>query len=1025
MRLPNLLLRQLVRVLLLSTLSCMLSPFVVSAGGADLPTPLNDEVLGLIVFKSVLEDPAGALASWNEADATPCNWSHVECGVASSRVVRLDLASLSLSGPLPRGLDRLPALASLSLADNNLSGPIPPGLSLLPSLRSLDLSRNAFSGRLPDDLSLLSSIRSLDLSSNSLAGPIPDSFFSSSHSSATTCGSLRYLSLAGNRFEGPLPSTLPQCSFLLHLNLSDNRFSGAPDFANGLWPLSRLRVLDLSRNSFSGPIPAGIGDLHNLKHLQLNHNQFSGVIPAGIGLCPHLDTLDLSFNSFDGHLPDSVQYLSSMTFLSLSNNQLSGDVLPWIGNLTSVQHLDLSNNKFTGSLPPSLGGLKELTYLSLSNNKLTGTIPDAVAECSKLTELRLKGNRLNGSIPQGLFNLGLEVLDLSSNELSGAMPPGSTRISETLHSLDLSANQLTGAIPPEMASYFSLRFLNLSWNELRAPLLPEFGLFRYLTVLDLRSSKLYGTIPADMCKSGSLSVLQLDGNSFSGPIPDEIGNCSSLYLLSLSHNSLNGSIPASLSRLKKLEILKLEFNNLSGEIPQQLGGLDNLLAVNISHNRLIGRLPMEGIFQSLDGSALQGNLGLCSPLVLEPCKMNVPKPLVLDPDAYTRGNGNNMVTVDPANPVVVRHRKFLSISSMVAISAALVIASGVLVITLLNMSARRRIVQLENALESKCSSSTRSTGTPAAGKMVVFGPKNDLRSEDLAGSAEALLAKATEIGRGVFGTVYRASMGEGRTVAIKKLLTANIVQYHDDFDREVRVLGKVRHPNLMPLRGYYWTPQLQLLISDYARHGSLHSRLHENPESMPPLSWADRFHIVIGTADGLAHLHQSFRPPIIHYNLKPTNILLDESCNPIISDFGHARLLPKLDKHIISSRFQSAMGYMAPELACQSLRVNEKCDVYGFGVLILELVTGRKPVEYRDDDVVILIDQVRLLLEQGKALECIDASMGEYPEEEVLPVLKLGLVCASQIPSSRPSMAEVVQILQVIKTPVLERMEAF
>ncbi|WOL01416.1 hypothetical protein Cni_G10132 [Canna indica] len=1012
-------------LLLLSAFSLMLlSPFVEGAG--RLPAPLNDEVLGLIAFRSVLEDPLRALASWNEADATPCKWSHVECDAATARVVRLSLASLSLSGPLPRGLDRLAALESLTLAGNNLSGPIPPGLSLIPSLRSLDLSRNAFSGRLPDDLALLPSIRSFDLSFNSLAGPIPDTLFSSSAAGATS-GSLRYLSLAGNRFEGPLPSTLPQCSFLLQLNLSDNKLSGTPDFVNGIWPLSRLRVLDLSRNSFSGPIPDGIDNLPNLKDLRMSHNQFSGAVPAGVGLCPHLDSLDLSFNSFEGRLPDSIGQLSSLTFLSLSNNQLSGEVPAWLANLTAVEHLDLSNNKFTGALPASIGELKNLNHLSLSNNMLTGAIPDAVAECTKLSELRLKGNRLSGSIPQGLFNLGLEVLDLSSNELTGAMPPGSTRISETLHSLDLSANQLTGALPPEMASYFSLRYLNLSWNELRTPLQPAFGLFRYLAVLDLRNSKLYGTIPGDLCESGSLSVLQLDENDLSGPIPEEIGNCSSLYLLSLSRNNLNGSIPAPMAELRKLEILKLEFNNLSGEIPQSLGYLDNLLVVNISHNRLIGRLPVGGLFQSLDGSALQGNLGLCTPLVMEPCKMNVPKPLVLDPDLYAHGNGSNMVTVDGAtNPIVVHRRKFLSVSSMVAISAALVIASGVLVITLLNMSARRRIVQLENALESKCSSSTGSAVPAAVGKMVVFGPKSDLKSDDMVGSAEALLAKATEVGRGVFGTVYRASIGDGRLIAIKKIHGTNTLQYHDDFDREVRILGKVKHPNLMPVRGYYWTPQLQLLISDYAPHGSADSRLHESTlESTPPFSWPDRLKVVIGTAKGLAHLHQAFRPPIIHYNLKPTNILLDENGNPMVTDFGLARLLPKLEKHMASGRFQSSMGYMAPELACQSLRVNEKCDVYGFGVLILELVTGRKPVECRDDDVVILIDQVRLLLEQGNALDCIDARMGEFPEEEVLPVLKLGLVCASQIPSSRPSMAEVVQILQVIKTPVLERMEAF
>jgi len=297
-------------------------------------------------------------------------------------------------------------------------------------------------------------------------------------------------------------------------------------------------------------------------------------------------------------------------------------------------------------------------------------------------------------------------------------------------------------------------------------------------------------------------------------------------------------------------------------------------------------------------------------------------------------------------------------------------------------------------------------------------------------SRNALLSKATEIGHGVFGTVYRAPVGDGRVVAVKKLVSANMVRSREEFEREVRVLGKARHPNLLPLKGYYWTPQLQLLITDYAAHGSLEARLHGR-EELPPMTWEERFRVVSGTSRALAHMHQAFRPPLVHYNVKPSNIfLLDAECNPAVGDFGLARLLPgKLaDGGGRGSRFQAGggMGYVAPELACQSVHVNEKCDIYGLGMLILELVTGRRAVEYGDDDVVVLMDQVRVLLEHGNALECVDPGMGgQVSEEEVLPVLKLGMVCTSQIPSNRPSMAEVVQIQQVVKAPVGgSRMEA-
>ncbi|KAL4561046.1 hypothetical protein LXL04_033208 [Taraxacum kok-saghyz] len=970
----------------------------------------DDDVLGLLAFKADIIDSSSHLSSWNQDDSSPCSWKFVTCNPATGRVTEVSLVGLGLSGKIGRGLEKLQNLQVLSLARNNLTGNLNPHLN---NLQALNISGNFFSGSIPPSLINSGRIKFLDLSENYLSGPIPSDTFS-------TCSSLRVLSLSKNDLQGPIPSSISQCTSLNHLNLSKNRFSGTPDFSTGLWLLTRIRTLDLSHNALSGRVPNGVSGLHYLKELLLQHNHFSGGLPSDMGLCLHLKRLDLSNNLFTESLPVSFQRLSSLTYLNLANNMLTGDFPKWVGKLNGLDYLDISGNGLTGILPTSIGDLGSLTYLSLSGNSLTGNIPKTLIYSSKLTVVKLRGNRFNGTIPEGLFELGLTQVDLSSNRLTGPIPPGSNRLFETVQSIDLSGNGLTGDIPPEMTLFSNLKYLNLSWNNFETRLPLEVGNFPNLTVLDLRNGAFHGSIPGNLCNSGSLEILQLDGNSLTESIPDNIGECSSLYLLTLSHNDLRGLIPRSMSLLKKLKILKLNSNQLSGEIPPELGDLENLLMVNISYNRLQGRLPSRGIFPSLQESSLEGNLGICSPFLKGPCKMDVPKPLVLDPYAYGDQIGNHEKG-ERANPSNSNHRKFLSVSVIIAILAAVLISIGVLVISLLNISARRRMQFVDNALES-CSRSSRSSRSVSFGKLVWFDSKI---APDWVSNPESLLNKAAEIGGGIIGTVYKASLGEeGKDLAIKNLIVSNMVKSHEDFDREVRVLSKARHPNLVSVKGYFWKPELQLLVTEYVSNGSLQSKLH-NQSTSSQLSWSTRFNILLGTANGLAHLHHSFRPPLVHYNLKANNILLDENLNPKISDFGLTRIMAKHDKQVMSKRFQSALGYVAPELACQSLRVNEKCDVYGFGVLILEVVTGKRAIEYGDDNVLILSEEVRGMLEEGNVLECVDLRMGEYREDEVLPVLKLALVCTSQIPSSRPSMAEVVQILQVIRTPVRHRMEAY
>ena len=453
----------------------------------------------------------------------------------------------------------------------------------------------------------------------------------------------------------------------------------------------------------------------------------------------------------------------------------------------------------------------------------------------------------------------------------------------------------------------------------------------------------------------------------------------------------------------------MSHNKLSGNLPKELTDLSHLTVFNISNNKLEGELPAGGFFDTIPLSSVVGNPSLCGSVVNQSCPAVHPKPIVLNPNPSSSSDSG-----DESFPTNAHHKKLmLSISALIAIGAAAFIFLGVVVITILNLHVRNAHAARSAAPPTFSGGDEEYNHSPMSdsqyGKLVMFSGEADFGT-----GAHALLNKDSELGRGGFGVVYHTVLGDGRSVAIKKLNISSLIKSQQEFEKEVKKLGKVRHPNLVSLQGYYWTPSLQLLINEYVPSGSLFRLLHDDP-TCSILSWHQRFNIIVGMAKGLAHLHQM---NIIHYNLKSSNVLLDSSGEPKVGDFGLARLLPMLDRYILSSKIQSALGYVAPEFACQTVKITEKCDVYGFGILVLEIVTGRKPVEYMEDDVIVLCDMVRGALEEGKAEDCIDQRLhGNFVAEEVIPVIKLGLICASQVPSNRPDMAEVVNILELIQCP--------
>ncbi|KAE7996489.1 hypothetical protein FH972_001207 [Carpinus fangiana] len=937
---------------------------------------LSDDVLGLIVFKVDIQDPKGKLVSWNEDDDSPCSWAGVKCSPKSNRVSELNLDGFSLSGRIGRGLLQLQYLRKLSLAKNNLTGTISPNIARVNNLRELDLSENGLSGAIPED------------------------FF-------RQCGSLRVISLAKNKFSGKIPDSLSSCSTLASINLSSNRFSDS--FPLGIWSMTGLRSLDVSDNSLEGEIPEGIKGMNNLRAINLGKNRFSGKVPDGIGSCLLLRSIDLSENLLSGSLPGTLGQLSLCNYLNLRKNSFSGEVPGSIGDMKSLDSLDLSANRFSGQVPSSIGNFQWLKVLNLSANGFTGSLPESMVNFANLVVLDLSQNSLEGDLPAWIFKSGLQEASLSENKPSEHInnPFSSLKGSsfEKLEFLDLSHNAFSGEIASSIGVLSSLHLLNLSRNFLIGPIPATIGELKVLDNLDLSENRLNGSIPLEIGGVISLNELKLAKNFLSGTIPSSLENCSSLSTLIVSHNRLSGLIPAAIAQLTNLQNVDLSFNNLSGNLPKQLANLPHLLSFNISHNNLQGELPAGGFFNTISPSSVSGNPSLCGSAANSSCPVVLPKPIVLNP------NSSSDTTSGSLPPNLGHKRIILSISALIAIGAAAIIVVGVISITVLNLRVRSSTSRSAAALALSAGDDFSHSPTTDAnsGKLVMFSGEPDFST-----GAHALLNKDCELGRGGFGAVYRTVLRDGHPVAIKKLTVSSLVKSQEDFEREVKKLGKVRHSNLVALEGYYWTPSLQLLIYEFVSGGSLYKHLHEGLGGNF-LSWNERFSIILGTAKSLAYLHQS---NIIHYNIKSSNVLIDSTGEPKVGDFGLARLLPMLDRYVLSSKIQSALGYMAPEFACRTVKITEKCDVYGFGVLVLEVVTGKRPVEYMEDDVVVLCDMVRGALEEGRVEECVDGRLqGNFPAEEAIPVMKLGLICTSQVPSNRPDMGEVVNILELIRCP--------
>ncbi|KAF8107870.1 hypothetical protein N665_0116s0075 [Sinapis alba] len=779
-------------------------------------------------------------------------------------------------------------------------------------------------------------------------------------------------------------------------------------------------MLNLSYNPFSpGRIPPELGNLTNLQVMWLTECNLIGQIPDSLSRLTRLVDLDLALNDLVGPIPRSLGGLTSVVQIELYNNSLTGTIPPELGNLKSLRLLDASMNQLTGSIPDELCHVP-LESLNLYENNLEGELPPSIASSPNLYELRIFGNRLSGELPRDLGrNSPLKWLDLSGNEFSGEFPPDLCEKGE-LEELLIIHNSFSGAIPESLGDCRSLTRVRLAYNRFSGEVPIGFWGLPHVYLLELINNSFSGEIAKTIGGASNLSLLILTNNEFTGGLPEEMGSLNNLNQLSVSGNKLSGLLPESLMNLGELGILDLHGNRFSGELSPKIKSWKKLNELNLAGNQFSGTIPDEiGSLSVLNYLDLSGNLFSGEiPVSLQTLKLNQLNlsnnrltgdiPPSLAKEMYKNSFLGNPGLCGDIKGLCGSKDEGKSKGYVWLLRSIFVLAAVVFVAGLAWFYFKYNTFKKARAME-------RSKWTVMSFHKLGFSENEILESLD----------EDNVIGAGASGKVYKVVLTNGETVAIKRLWTGSVKEAGDSdlekgersgvkeeaFEAEVETLGKIRHKNIVKLWCCCTTRDCKLLVYEYMPNGSLGDLLHSSKGGT--LGWATRFKIILDAAEGLSYLHHDCAPPIVHRDVKSNNILIDGDYGARVADFGVAKVVDLTGKAPKSmSVIAGSCGYIAPEYA-YTLRVNEKSDIYSFGVVILEIVTRKRPVapELGEKD---LVKWVCSTLDQKGVEHVIDPKLDSCFKEEISKILNIGLLCTSPLPINRPSMRRVVKMLQEI-----------
>ncbi|KAG6729877.1 hypothetical protein I3842_01G053100, partial [Carya illinoinensis] len=963
------------------------------------PTNESDR-LALVKLKELINsDPRNILSSWNES-LHFCNWYGVSCGHKPRRVTALLLQGCALSGSISPYIGNLSFLRRIDFQHNFLQEEIPKEVTLLSRLQYLYLWNNSFTGEIPRNLTNCPELRVMDLGLNKLTGSIP-----------VELGSLRRLEtliIRSNQLIGGIPRSLGNISSLKQLSIADNNFWG--NIPDEIGRLPSLSLFNVAANNLNGTIPYSLYNRSTLSNIQTTRNRLTGTLPPNIGLTlPNLQILSFSTNNFSGPIPVSLSNASRLEFLILSGNNFVGQVPAQFGNLLHLKELRVfgnnlgSNSAMDLDFITSLGNCTKLRVLHFGGNIFGGSLANSIRNFSmQLTELRMAGNQISGIIPAALDNLiNLYILDMSHNLFEGTIPTFFGKF-QKLQGLRLDGNRLSGQIPSSIGYLTGLVELNLSRNKLEGSIPSSFADCKSLQELDIAENNLSGAIPKDIMSS-QLLVLNLSQNLLSGILPVEIGNSKNIYRLDVSKNKLSADIPNTLGDCLSLEYLYLQGNSFLGALPQSLTSLKGLKNLDLSQNNFSGQIP-----EDLQKLPVLVHLNL---------------------------SFNNLEGEVPTEGIVHSARA-------ISLTGNKKLCGGIPELHLQACGIKNR--NKNHAFKNDRNELYQLTGG--------FSPSN-------------------LIGSGSFGFVYKGVLHHEWTKVAVKVLNLHQKGASESFLSECNVLRNIRHRNLVKIltccssvdhRG----DEFKALVFKFMPNGSLEKWLH--PETVSEnqsrnLSLPQRLDIAIDVASALHYLHDHCETPIIHCDLKPSNVLLDNDMVAYISDFGLARLLsPKNDLSQYQTStigIKGSIGYAAPEYGMGG-EASTQGDVYSYGIFLLEMFTEKKPTDkmFRDsfnlhnfvkmalpERLVNVVDP-KLLIREGNEI-AVATTRDDYNSDDqddidveakeerchignlnqmndnvhrcLLSVLEIGLSCSLESPKERTSMGHVTNELHRTKNAFL------